>query len=589
MQARIAMVLMLAGAVPSYADDTALDLVVRGRPSAVTLSARIAQELGTTVTIAETCTLPCLEVSVAERKASVTFRPTSGAPRTRVVELGSDRKQWPLVITLLAGNLVRDEAADLLAQLPMGPAPAPASPAPAPASPAPAPAASAPAPAAPALPPPPLAPPPLIADEAPDTDDVPPLAAEPMTAMPVHAVLPPRPERDRMVLGVGLVPGLSTDWTHVGRVHHVLSVDLIAGVSGGSSLLTMSGIADIERGDVWGVQLAGVAAVARRVSGVQVAGIAAAAGDLTGVQIAGTAAVADRVEGLQVGGTATFARRRADSQLAGIAAVSGGAASVQVGGIAAFANGSSNLQLGGIASVAGGDANLQVGGIATVAKRRSNIQVGGVTTVARSANVQIAGVVNVAHTVRGLQLAPINVARDVEGVQVGIINVGGSADGFSFGLINIVPGGRADLEATLDSSSVGTLLFRHGGNRWHNVYGVGGHPVDESGPTDDVWMYGLGFGPSWRVAHTRIDLEAIGWQVNHGARHSSDVSILGQLRLSFAHGIGPFAIVAGGALNAYISNDHTSPLLIERRAPGTMMEESVTVEVWPSAFVGVRL
>ena len=40
-------------------------------------------------------------------------------------------------------------------------------------------------------------------------------------------------------------------------------------------------------------------------------------------------------------------------------------------------------------------------------------------------------------------------------------------------------------------------------------------------------MYGLGFGPSLAFGHTVIDLEAIGWQVNHGPRHESDVSILG--------------------------------------------------------------
>jgi hypothetical protein len=190
-----------------------------------------------------------------------------------------------------------------------------------------------------------------------------------------------------------------------------------------------------------------------------------------------------------------------------------------------------------------------------------------------------------------VQVAPINVAGNVDGVQVGVINVGGSADGFSFGLINIVPGGRVDLEAAIDSNSTGTLLFRHGGNRWHNVYGIGGHPVDtHGGANDDVWMYGLGFGPSWRVAHTRVDLEAIGWEVNHGARQSTDISILGQLRLSLAHGIGPFAVVGGAALNAYISNDHASPLLLERRAPGSMpMSSSVTTEVWPSLFVGVRM
>ncbi|MEO8698431.1 MAG: hypothetical protein ABI867_00270, partial [Kofleriaceae bacterium] len=458
--------------------------------------------------------------------------------------------------------------------------------------------------------------------DAPDGEPVlsPQLAPVAPGMVAVLAPVAPRPEGERMLLSVGLVPGLSTDWTHIGRVEHVLSLDLIAGYSGGSSMVTVSGVVDIERGNVWGLQLAGVAALAPRVGGIQVAGVAAVAGEVTGVQLAGTAAVADSVDGLQVGGVAVLARRHGDSQLAGVAAVSNGRAAaqfagvaavagssatvqgagvaavargssnIQVGGVAAVAGGSSSLQIGGVAVAAGGTANLQIAGVATNA-RTGNIQIAGVTNVAKSANFQIAGLVNVASHVRGVQIAPINVARKADGVQVGLINVGGSADGFSFGLINIVPGGRADLEAAIDSSSLGTLMFRHGGNRWHNVYGVGGHNVDESGPADDVWMYGLGFGPSWNVAHSRVDLEAIGWQVNHGARHSTDVSILGQLRLSVAHGIGPFAIVAGGALNTYISDDHESPLLTERRKPssGDAMNDKVTVEVWPSAFVGIRM
>jgi hypothetical protein len=345
-------------------------------------------------------------------------------------------------------------------------------------------------------------------------------------------------------------------------------------VSGGSNLVTLSGIADIERGDVSGLQLAGITTVARRVSGIQLAGIAAVAGDLDGVQIAGTAAVAERVDGFQVAGIAAVARGGANSQLAGIAAVTRGNAGLQVAGIGAVSEGGANLQLGGIAAVARGEANLQVAGIAAVA---------------RDANFQVSGIVNVARRLRGVQVAPINVARRVDGVQVGIVNVGGSADGFSFGLINIVPGGRADLESTIDTARIGTVLFRHGGNRWHNVYGIAGHPVDETGPSDDVWMYGLGFGPSWKLRHTRVDLEAIGWQVNHGAKHSTNVSLLGQLRLSVAHGIGPFAIVGGAALNTYVSSDKSSPFLVERRAPGAEMDEKYSVEVWPSAFVGLRL
>src|SRR5262249_36120443 len=113
----------------------------------------------------------------------------------------------------------------------------------------------------------------------------------------------------------------------------------------------------------------------------------------------------------------------------------------------------------------------------------------GVTNVARDANLQGARRLHGASPLRGRPIPPVNVARDIKGVQVGLINVGGS-EGDSFGLINIVPGGRYDVEAALDSSKIGTALFRHGGNGWHNVYGLGGHPVSTSGPNDDVWMYG---------------------------------------------------------------------------------------------------
>jgi hypothetical protein len=294
--------------------------------------------------------------------------------------------------------------------------------------------------------------------------------------------------------------------------------------------------------------------------GTQLAGVVTVAGDVDGVQIAGTAAIADRIDGVQIAGTAAFSRSSVDTQ---------------VGGVAAFAQGRAGTQAAGVAALAGGDASFQIGGVASVSRG--------------TANIQIAGVVNVAHRVHGVQLAPVNIAHDVDGVQIGVVNVGGSVDGFSFGLINIVPGGRYDLETAVDTNQTGTVLFRHGGRRWHNVYGVGGHPVKETGPSDDVWMYGLGFGPSVEFDDTVIDLEAIGWQVNHGPRHESDVSVLGQLRLSIAHHWGPFAIVAGGVLNTYVTNDHESPLYLERTRAGSTMPTGVTTTTWPSAFLGLRI
>jgi hypothetical protein len=565
--------MMLATA--AHADDVpTLHLAVHGSVDAIVVGSAISKELGVRIVISDgTCELPCLDISVdGSNTATVVYAPRHDAPRQRTITIGSDTTQWPLVLTLLAGNVVRDEAQDVLAELPsrelrpppeadeLGDIP--------------------PAPEEP--PPPPL---PVIVPAPPSSRPVLPSPVAPM------APEPPRPHR---WLGLGFVPGLSTDLTQIGSVRHFLSLNVLVGVSGGSSGLALSGIADVQRGLAAGFQVGGIAAIARQVAGTQVAGIAAVAGDVDGVQVAGTAAVADRVDGFQIAGIAAASRSSADNQVGGIVAVARGRTAIQVGGIAAVAGGDSSVQVGGIASVARGSAGIQVGGIAAAA-RDATLQVGGIANAARgTANIQVAGIVNVAQRVRGLQLAPINVAREVDGIQFGVINVGGSRDGFSFGLINIVPGGRYDLEAALDSSRMGTVLFRHGGRRWHNVYGVGGHPIDDTGLTrgsDDLWMYGLGFGPSLELDSTVIDLELMGWQINQGASHETDISILGQLRLSIARHWGPFGIVAGGILNTYITNDPEAPLYLERRESGTTVDTSdgVRASFWPSAFIGIRI
>jgi hypothetical protein len=562
--------------------DTALHLVVHGSVDTATLAASISKELGVDVAFVDgTCHVPCLDVTIdGNNVATVVYAPRMGPARQRSVAIGSDTTHWPLMVTLLAGNVVRDEAQDVLADLPARDLPRPGEAAgvgdvpPAPEAEPPADEAPAVAPGAPEAPPP---------DSAPVEPGAPGVAPE---------IAPPLPEgpTEHTWLGLGFVPVLSTDLTRVGSVRHFLSLNLLVGVNGGSSGLSLSGIADIQRGPVAGFQVGGIVTLARRVAGTQVAGVAAVAGDLDGVQIAGTAAVADRVDGFQVAGIASVSRSTADYQAGGVAAVARGNVGTQVGGIAAATGGDAALQLGGIAAVARHNAGVQVGGIAAAAGDSANVQVGGVATAARgTANIQIAGIVNYARRLRGMQLAPINVAREVDGIQIGVINVGGSRDGFSFGLINIVPGGRYDLESAIDTSKMGTVLFRHGGRRWHNVYGVGGHPVDKDGPSDDVWMYGLGFGPSLSFDNTVIDLEAVAWQVNHGPRHESDISILGQFRLSVAHHWGPFAIVAGGILNGYITDDMESPLFTERRSVPLPMESKVTLTVWPSAFIGLRI
>jgi hypothetical protein len=161
------------------------------------------------------------------------------------------------------------------------------------------------------------------------------------------------------------------------------------------------------------------------------------------------------------------------------------------------------------------------------------------------------------------------------------------------GVLGIVRGGRTDVEGTVDSSTVGTVLLRHGGRRWHSVYGIGGQRAGEAhddmlGGREDVWMYGFGMGPSWQNGALHTDVEAIAWQVNHGAGHDGDLSLLAQLRATFAWDLGDLAVVAGVAANTYIRTElERGPLKIA--IDGDLDDRSGVVRIWPTAFVGVRM
>ncbi|HEX7962664.1 MAG TPA: hypothetical protein VF493_22330, partial [Terriglobales bacterium] len=101
--------------------------------------------------------------------------------------------------------------------------------------------------------------------------------------------------------------------------------------------------------------------------------------------------------------------------------------------------------------------------------------------------------------------------------------------------------------------------------------------------------YGLGFGHTLPLGATTMDLEAIGWHVNHGPHYETDLSILSQLRLSVAYSLGSLALVAGVNFSVYVTSDSQSPLVLEHRTTGSPMTSGVTVTIWPSAFVGLRI
>ena len=518
------LVLALLSAAPAAADPPrAISLRVTGDGIApAALAPRVAAELGREVVDVASdgaCDAPCLDVAIDGGRAIVRFSAADGAPpRARTIELGSDRSAWPTLVTLLAGNLARDQTGDVLALLPAPPKSDDVEPV---GSPAELPDALI-APPAPPAPPAPSTAPPQSAD-----------APAPIYGASSHET--PAADDDSTFV-IGLVPGLSTDFTHL-RARHDLALHLAVGVGGGLDGISLAGAVDVETGPIDGVQLSGAVNVGAAIDGIQIAGAVNVGRSLDGFQAAGA---------------------------------------VNVGG--------------------GESDGAQIAGAVNVARDTDGFQVAGAVNVARDLDgTQVAGAVNVARDVDGFQIGVVNVARRVDGFQLGVINIGGSGDGASIGLIGLVPGGRTDIEASVDARSLGTILLRHGSARWHNVYGVGGQRAEDVGThaRDDLWMAGLGLGPTWRAGAATIDLDAMCWHVSTTGHFDDGVSLLNQLRLSVALAVGPVALVGGAELNVYVGEHTSAPYMLLTTAPmpttSTPADGGVGVTVWPSLFVGVRL
>jgi hypothetical protein len=216
----------------------------------------LEDDLSIPIELSTTSSPPVLSVhaSGASRVALVFGRP-DGSEIRRSLELPRRRTLATETVAYAAANLLRDEAADLLATLQK---------------------------AAPAPPPPP----------APATPPAPAPVGPPPSPCSRPADLP---------FGADFVPFAGTSSVLPDGVR-ILSVNLLGGLAGGLHGLELGAGINIERRFMCGVQLAGLAnAVSGPVEGVQLAPFNFASGTLQGVQL-GVVAIAVRdVEGLQAG------------------------------------------------------------------------------------------------------------------------------------------------------------------------------------------------------------------------------------------------------------------------------------------------
>jgi hypothetical protein len=316
---------------------------------AAAIQSAVERELGVALKLDPSAT-ERLEIALTGRRANVTYYAPGREPVTRSVDLPRNDERALATIAFLAGNLARDEAAELLRQL--TPAtdgepdqvPRPESVPPPPAAPPP------PAPTEPKKPP---APKPAAKPAEPKLIETRPFAANASLFHPVTILS--QTERRRLNFELGLayswvgairggaltlgylrVDGPSEGYTHAflwnrsGPMTGVQFAHIVNQGDGPLKGVSYGGFVNVREGNVLGVfassiyassfetegvQAAGIFANTTSMRGVQGAGIVSLSGDVTGVQAAAVVNVARDVRGVQAAAVVSVARKVRGLQL----------------------------------------------------------------------------------------------------------------------------------------------------------------------------------------------------------------------------------------------------------------------------------
>jgi hypothetical protein len=406
---------------------------------------------------------PSLRVEIdAKRRALVSYKKRNGETISRTIELPDDDERAVETIALLAGNLARDEADELLAEIERSRR-----------------ARAAPEPDSPDGQPEEVGTPEPPSDEQVPRETSPSAASKPEPSHPstlkpsiinltlAHpiTILPDTHER---VLNVEL--GLA--YSRVGAIEGVGLNLLVHRVEQHAHGFVFGGFYSEVRGTLQGVQTGFGLTRAGSVEGAELGGIVSwVEGPVQGLQATTVVGRAAEVEG---------------AQLAGAVALSDGVRGLQAGGVTSIARGPMRgVELAGAVNVA-----PQVKGAA------------------------LAGAANVVGDVEGVAVSAVNIAERVQGATVGIVNVMDTLDGLAVGIINIAGDGR--IEPMLWASNVAplSLALKFVAGVGYTEIGIGYNP----GADEYVTNAGIG-------AHVRIGSFVLEPGAHYSSVHGTDRDI----------------------------------------------------------------
>ncbi|WP_437719996.1 LA_2272 family surface repeat-containing protein [Sorangium sp. So ce861] len=461
-----------------------VDLVVDGAPWTLdpdAVRAAVERELGAGVTLARAAAAgrPTLVLrGEPDGRVTLSYSAADGRRIERTIDIPGDPDRAAEAIALLAGNLVRDEAAELAASFGKRAPEAPP--------------AAQPEPAAPPAPP-------AAGGQAAG-------AARPAQAArpsPPARPAPPEPPRcslpgaKHVFLGADIVPFVGTSALDGANVVRRYSLNLAGGYTAGISSFEAGAGVNIASSFVCGVQLAGGANLALGPArGAQLAAGLNLARSLSGAQVGSINVAAGPVSGAQ-GGVLNVAAGGVDgAQLGAINFAAGASADLQIGVANAAVSDATGVQLGAI--------NLAVGAATDVQLGLANVAAG------ESADTQLSLINVAAGESTDVQLGLINVATGkVEGTQIGLVNYADASQS-SFGLLNVIRNGRTHVDVWGTESGIVMAGLKHGSVHVHNIYGVGVRVAGDR----PLLALSLGLGGRFRLRERAfIDLDLLGYSL----------------------------------------------------------------------------
>jgi hypothetical protein len=314
------------------------------------LRAALEAELQVPTVLRDAPTGPTVQVEAETLHAvRVSFIRAEKAPVERTVDVSAQAEHASGIIVLLASNLVRDEAGELLAQL----------------------SAARPKPAAPSPPPPPAKPVRQFVNNA--------CADNKLTKVP---------------FGADFVPFVGMSMRHGTRAERGFSLNLLGGITGAVRGVELAGVFNLDRYSMCGVQLAGTFNfVGGDVSGVQLSGVNIATGSLRGAQLSEANIVGSDLSGAQLG-MLNWAGGFVDGAQLGLANIAGdGLDGAQLGLANLSADAVSGAQLGLVNISADAVSGAQLG-LVNIASKRVDGAMIGLVNVAEDADAAV-GLVNV--------------------------------------------------------------------------------------------------------------------------------------------------------------------------------------------------